>query len=800
MNEKYRIYSNSVVIAPKILHDHYLSIKREEPLLRMRLFSLEEVESLFNYSYDDRAKIFLLKKGYGYEESLDILSCASYMREDREYVLPRLKKLVPLFKELRQENLLYRFEGSERLFANQSILIDSYHDGARISRAFEGLSNLAMGYIVHYDDKPFPDVCVFKDIYEELHYVYNRIADDLASGTSIDDIYVLGLNGDYDALIHEFNKHFGFSIEESFDLRLFDRPIYHLFQKSYLEGKEDEFFLDATNAKDPDYASLRKMFLRYGTLFDDRKKNISLLDDISKTIRAASPRRSNIARRLNSAVAPSGSHVYILNFSMGVFPSLAAEDPYIHEDGCHELGKPTKSEIDEERKAEINHLLSSGLVKSVSFKSKGNGNIYFPSGLVNVLKMNTVENPSLPYEYSDGEGKFLEADLLDWKTNFLYVDPRLPSLEKNRPIAGYRSFDYRYKQFASFEKKSKFSFSFTGLDQYYSCPFSYYVQRVAGIKDFETTFNLRIGNIFHKVMELHYESKGSDFLSSWEEALKEENENGEFTNEEKLLLESLKCECSRVVSFYDERDSMIVNPSVSVEKTFSLPIEGVDNLTIDGKYDKIVSFGPHQENFIILDYKTGAARFSESLVQYGLSLQLPIYALYAKKDQELSGKTMVGMFIAPILDGSLYQSKQDANKNFDDMKKASYKLDGLFLNDVDKLRQLDPYCDKSSLIVSLSINKDGFFKANCAKVKTSEDFASLSAAAETKVVEAAKKILNGDFPIEPLKTDKKGLPCDHCAYRDICYRDDEAIKYISKKKDDDEEDDDDDSEEADDGR
>jgi ATP-dependent helicase/DNAse subunit B len=48
-----------------------------------------------------------------------------------------------------------------------------------------------------------------------------------------------------------------------------------------------------------------------------------------------------------------------------------------------------------------------------------------------------------------------------------------------------------------------------------------------------------------------------------------------------------------------------------------------------------------------------------------------------------------------------------------------------------------------------------------------------------KIEEAASRILNADFDINPKIIDKKNIGCKYCKYKDICYLKEEDKIYIN---------------------
>ena len=64
-----RLYEKSLIIAPRDRQDEFLSLRKTHPTLDFKLIDRESFVSRADYFYDERALIYLLKKGKGYYEA-----------------------------------------------------------------------------------------------------------------------------------------------------------------------------------------------------------------------------------------------------------------------------------------------------------------------------------------------------------------------------------------------------------------------------------------------------------------------------------------------------------------------------------------------------------------------------------------------------------------------------------------------------------------------------------------------------------------------------------------------------------
>ena len=76
------------------------------------------------------------------------------------------------------------------------------------------------------------------------------------------------------------------------------------------------------------------------------------------------------------------------------------------------------------------------------------------------------------------------------------------------------------------------------MNDFYNCPFMFYLKNILNIDDRESTFSLAIGNIFHGVLKNIYNSN-FDFEKEFEREVAKQDITTN-NNKEYLLLQKLK--------------------------------------------------------------------------------------------------------------------------------------------------------------------------------------------------------------------------------------------------------------------
>ena len=796
----------NIVIAHPSRKEYYLRKKNEKPYLDLTVMTLPEMKALFDYNYDDRALRFLLGKGYKYLIAKDLLAafCAPYFDKGVE-----VKKYADLRDELIKEHLLFKTAYPERTFIGSHILISGYYREAQT--IFEYLKNvpamLQTDYEVEEREDPNEKVVnKFIDPYEELHFVYNKIAHDIeVKETPISNIYVYGLSSEYVPLINEFNKMYGFTIDLRLKERLFDKPVYKLFRKAF-EEEGLEKAITSMREKYPDSKdadTIERFAREFAVVFEkEPAKTLSIYDDIAKEKAPYVAKRKNVISVLDEPVCPPDGHLYCLNFSMGTYPSVKDESGLFSDKEKELIGLVSSKEMSLNDSERVDQLLHRDSLKLLTFFELGFESHHFLSGFVDKYGMSIVDSPVAedengPYEYAHDKGGFLFAALEDEYINYLTDDKRREAYKKVSELDGYRKYDYTFKGKKVLRAKRRYSAS--SLENYNSCPFKFLLNNVLYLDDSPSFFPARIGNVFHKTLEMYHTDPSFDFDKAYDLSVDYEaglipdpkanpyEKKVPFTEKEKALIENLRPYCSKSLDFQKKYEEGLKNPKFIAEGGFNINLDG---MTVTGRYDKVITFDFNNERYaLIIDYKTGGTKFDEALFsEFGRSLQLPIYAFALEKGKAaFDNAKIAGLFISPVLAYDLTKDTKNLKKTMAEIDQSKSRLMGLYLSDMSFVRVLDPglTSGNSTVIDGCEIKKDdaGFIqRSTFSKNKTSEEFHTLAEKTEEIIRTADTSIMEGHFEIDPTIVKGKKNPCDSCPFHDVCFVDKKKLvaKNISK--------------------
>ena len=200
------------------------------------------------------------------------------------------------------------------------------------------------------------------------------------------------------------------------------------------------------------------------------------------------------------------------------------------------------------------------------------------------------------------------------------------------------------------------------------------------------------------------------------------------------------------------------------------------HLNVRGKIDRVdVADEGHASWFVVIDYKSSAQQPKAKRLENGLDIQLPVYLLALRDNQEFhqlftgSIPEASGFFIAPL---SSRESSADSLAEVE-ANATEFKHGGFFSTGAAAL--LKAPGDSSSLF-KFTYNKDGSISKRNVGPLEADQLGRLLIHVESLVKQSAQTILDGRFRLAPF-VDGAEVACDYCQYAAVCRFDPLIDKY-----------------------
>lgn len=329
-------------------------------------------------------------------------------------------------------------------------------------------------------------------------------------------------------------------------------------------------------------------------------------------------------------------------------------------------------------------------------------------------------------------------------------------------------------------KKDEKFYSITRIENFHKCPFKHFLDysiRPKTEKQFEETAAER-GTLFHAVMRAFFDkvvngtANTSDRDSVYNEVanifdtlVEEHNENVLLSSDEGVyatagMKNRISASVWNAVKHLKAGEFSVARNEYAVGKDVNLSIPLSDGSTayLVGVIDRVDTVELNGEKYArVLDYKTGAVKWSPEKLNAGVQLQLPLY-LKAISGEAKAGGMYYFRLAEPVADIDEQTSEEEL-----------YKMSGVTIDDIALCVASDGALDEAgsaSKIIPVSLTAKGAFTKR-SKVVNEEEMDTLFAKAEEKAAEAIMGIKNGESKAYPYKGEGEN-PCEFCSYKAIC--------------------------------
>ena len=458
---------------------------------------------------------------------------------------------------------------------------------------------------------------------------------------------------------------------------------------------------------------------------------------------------------------------YILGLNQNIVPRLHEEDGIIKDKIKEEFGLFTSSDLNKLEKENLENILMHFPNIHGSYKIQDNFNTYYPSSIISDLNLEIEKEHNIKLNYSNKYNKLLLGSLLDDYINYNEKDSRIDILYPNYPKLEYKEYNNEYTGINSKKIKeylnNKLTLSYSSMNNYFLCPFKFYIQNILKINKSEETFAILVGNLFHYVLQNLY-TPTFDLDTYFAQFLKDK----ELSPKELFFINKLKETLKQDIKVIKMQDSYSKFNNKLTEKKISIQKKSKMEVNFVGIVDKISILDDY---IIITDYKTGNIETTLDNINEGLNMQLPTYIYLIKKGYD-NNKKIVGFYLQKLLNNMPLDGKENEINN-------SLKLNGYTINDEEIIDKIDNTYVDSEVIKGMKKTKNGFYSYT--KLIKEKEIDLIEEIVEKNINKVINAVEKADFKINPKRLNNQLISCQYCKYKDLCYYREEDITILYPK-------------------
>ncbi len=744
-------------------------LTKEKKFNNNKFFSFKELKKKLFFDYDNRAIFFIMKN---YNVNINIAKI--YL--ENIYFLKniddkKVRFLMDVKKILDENKLLIYNEEFKKYINNQEVII--YGADELLNQDKIILDGINYKVINKENKNNEVNIYEAKDINEEVEFVVTNISKLINEGKNVNNIKIIA-SKEYNKYLEFYFGLFNIPINIESENSFYSSNIASKFLKLY-----DNLSIEEAIVKLKDEKNINDLIniINKSVLVEDKAlRKEFIIEDLKQYKMKNESYKDAVTLHLLDEEFSDEDYVFLLGFNIGNYPKIYKDEDFFSDNVKSDLGLDTSVERNRIEKKKCVNAIKNIHNLIITYNLYNGEKVSYPSVLIeennyDVLKVQIDRSISYSRLYSS----ICYAKDLD--NLYKYNDEgKYLSMYQNNLNISYREFNNKYtkidKNLLKERLASGFTLSYTSLESFNECGFKYYLSKVMNLDLYLETFKAIIGKIVHHILEIGLESdidieleiskfiKDLDFL---------------FGARELFYIHKLSKELEFLLKYLKEQENFSSLKTYMFEKELCVykEYDGI-NVIFKGFIDKVMSTKYNDKEVIaVVDYKTGDKNIKLDTLNYGLNIQLPIYLYLLKKTDEFKDSIIAGFYIERVLNNVF---NIDKNKSLEDLKKENLKLQGYTNSNETIISLLDQNYLDSKMVKGLKFKKDGSFYAS-SKVLSNEDMEKLIITVDEIINDAIRKIIEGEFFINPKVVNGKNVSCEFCKFKDICFKtkEDEVI-------------------------
>lgn len=776
--------NNSIIITSNTSKKDILCSNNNK-LSYYKIYTLSEFNKLYYFDYNEKTIYYIMNKyNVKYEIAKIYINNLYYINNDT-YTNSKLKFLFELKQELINNKLLKINKLFKNFLNNKDIVIYNLPISKELNNLITSLSKNNNVEIINDKTNTYThQIYEIDTIENEILFVANKITELLKNNISIENIYLTNLNDEYKKLIRKIFPMYNIPYTLKNDSSIFGTFISNKFFENYNEDLSvtlDTLKDYINNEESQDiYNKIINIINKY--TFESNKLNVKemIISDFKNTkLRTTDITNSVHETSLTEKNFSLNDYVFLLSFNQGIIPTIYKDEDYLTDNDKKELNISYTVDKNNLEKQNTINILSNIKNLIITYKKNANGEDFSISNINEELNYEVINSNEYNYSYSNLYNKIKLTSLLDEYNKYGTKSDLLYTLNNHYNNLPYNTYIHKFtginKEDLHTYLNNKITLSYSSLDKYFRCPFSFYIGNILKLNIYEETFYQLVGTLFHAILEKMPED--NLYEQTWNEELSKLDHD--FTAKENFFLNKLKEELKFIIEVIKEQENFTnLHDELHEERVYT-NIEGNIKITFTGIIDKIKYKTEDDTTIVaIIDYKTGNPNLDLSTIKYGIGMQLPVYLYLAKNSNKLTNVKVAGFYLQKVLNNEV---TVDKTHTYQQLKKKNLLLQGYSNENISILSEFDNSYMDSNIIKSMKVKNDNSFYSY-AKVLSDKSMDIIENIAHEKIKEGADLITNANFDIAPKKIGKINHGCNLCQFKDICYHTADDVVELEELK------------------
>ena len=704
--EQFQLQENMLLIVLNNQKKQTIQRIREQGLINVKIMTLEELRKKYEFDYDEQALYYVMKKyHYQYDVAKMYLSHL-YEVGDEDYGSEKIKKIIELKNELKEQNLLFSNECFKEYLHHKTLVL--YNCGQLNKYDSNLIEKLKQDCLVmKYDEekKYYDQECIWEleTIEDEVSFVANSICKLVQQKIPLNQIKLCGVGGEYPPIIQRIFSwyHIPITFQDSnlFSLKIVQDFIEHLSDDITISLKylEEHYQLQDNEVKEV-YNQLINIINHYAwskSLLDIKE---FIIEDLKKTPRKVKKLQEEVGVIRSLDEAKEDDYVFLLGLNQGEIPKTCKDESYFNDDLKRKLGLDTTNEINQNNYRDWLEKIKQTKNLTITTKKNSSLGVQYLSSLNDDLKLSLKEG-KINYQYSNLYNQIKLTEKLDTLRKYNEQSPDLTLLYNHYPELSYNTYNSNYHPIDPNKIQTylnhQLTLSYSAMNSYYQCAFRYYLSNILKLNIYEETFYTVLGNLFHYILSICLK-KDIDLKKEYQNYLSKCQYP--FNSREKFFLENLEKDLEFIIQTIKEQNETTQLKNTRYEEKIEVNKSIPDmKITFKGFVDKLMT--NEEESIVsIIDYKTGNPDLNLNHVIYGLDLQLPVYIYLAKT--KFPQAQIAGFYLQKILNNEI---SKDNKHTYEQLKKEKLKLQGYSNSDLNILEQFDSSYYESRVIKGMKM-------------------------------------------------------------------------------------------------